>query len=72
MNHPLHLQDQLLQRSFTLEPITAVVASPDGSFVAGGAASGTVYIWQTGTGRLMRSWPAHYKAGRAYMRHMSL
>lgn len=54
-------KDQLLQRSFTLEPITAVVASPDGSFVAGGAASGTVYIWQTGTGRLMRSWPAHYK-----------
>ena len=55
------LQDHVLQRAFTLESIHAVAASADGCFVAGGGASGTIYIWSTASGQLLRSWPAHYK-----------
>lgn len=55
------LQDHVLQRAFMLEPIHAIAASADGAFVAGGGASGTIYVWSTGTGQLLRSWPAHYK-----------
>lgn len=55
------VQDHVLQRAFTLESIHAVAASADGCFVAGGGASGTIYIWSTASGQLLRSWPAHYK-----------
>lgn len=63
-SHPSHTapQDALLQRSFAAEPIVAVAASPDGSHVVGGGASGHLYLWQAGSGRLLRTWPAHYKA----------
>lgn len=27
-----------------------------------GGNSGTLYVWELSTGRLLRSWPAHYKA----------
>ena len=39
----------------------AIAATADGMYVAGGGASGTIYIWATGSGQLLRSWPAHYK-----------
>lgn len=55
------LQDHVLQRAFTVEPMQAVAATSDGMYVAGGGASGTIYIWATGSGQLLRSWPAHYK-----------
>ena len=55
------LQDHVLQRAFTVEPIQAMVATADGMYVAGGGASGTIYIWAAGSGQLLRSWPAHYK-----------
>ena len=66
---PLHLtyapalrpQDAVVQRSFAAEPIVALAASADGCHVAGGGASGHVYLWQAASGRLLRSWPAHYK-----------
>jgi pre-rRNA-processing protein IPI3 len=46
-----------------MERLTSVAASPDGMFLAGGGVSGTLYIWETASGRLLRSWPAHYKVG---------
>lgn len=55
------LQDQLLQRSFTQESLSAVAASPNGAYLAAGGNSGTIYVWDTASGALLRSWPAHYK-----------
>ena len=60
-------QDQVLQRCFAAEPIVAVAASPDGVHLAGGGASGAVYLWETPSGRLLRSWPAHYKVHAQHM-----
>ena len=57
----VEVQDALLQRSFAAEPIVAVAASPDGTHVAGGGVSGHLYLWQSSSGRLLRTWPAHYK-----------
>ncbi|KAF6262097.1 quinon protein alcohol dehydrogenase-like superfamily [Scenedesmus sp. NREL 46B-D3] len=55
-------KDQVLQRCFTQEPMTALAASPNGCYLVGGGSSGSLYCWETATGRLLRSWPAHYKA----------
>uniref|UniRef100_A0A383WA77 Uncharacterized protein n=1 Tax=Tetradesmus obliquus TaxID=3088 RepID=A0A383WA77_TETOB len=55
-------KDQVLQRCFTQEPLTALAASPNGAYLVGGGASGTLYCWEAFSGRLLRSWPAHYKA----------
>ena len=54
-------QDQVHLRSFAPEPITAVACSPDGVYCVAGGASGALHIWDTSSGRLLRSWPAHYK-----------
>lgn len=54
-------KDQVHQRSFPPEQITAVACTRDGAYCAGGGASGAVHLWETSTGRLLRSWPAHYK-----------
>ena len=54
-------QDQVLQRCFAAEPVLALAASPDGAHLAGGGASGALYLWETASGRLLRSWPAHYQ-----------
>ncbi|KAK9790948.1 hypothetical protein WJX73_006419 [Symbiochloris irregularis] len=55
-------KEQRLHRCFAMEPLTAVTASADGSYVFAGGASGSAYIWETSSGRLLRIWPAHYKA----------
>ncbi|KAG1674968.1 hypothetical protein FOA52_014763 [Chlamydomonas sp. UWO 241] len=54
-------KDQALQRSFIQERATCVAASRCGSHLAAGAASGAVYLWEVASGRLLRSWGAHYK-----------
>ena len=55
------VQDAVLQRCFAVEPITAVACSLDGVYCAGGGQSGSIYVWEVPSGRLLRSWPAHYK-----------
>jgi len=60
-------QDAVLQRCFAAEPVFALAASADGCHVAGGGASGHVYLWQAASGRLLRSWPAHYKVCTAVL-----
>lgn len=55
------LQDALLQRCFAAEALRCVAASEDGGLCAAGGASGRIYVWQAGSGRLLRSWTAHYK-----------
>ena len=44
-----------------MEPIAAVACSLDGNYCAGGGQSGNIYVWEVPSGRLLRSWPAHYK-----------
>lgn len=43
------------------ERLTALAASPDGSICAGGGNSGALYAWDVASGRLLRTWPAHYQ-----------
>ena len=40
----------------------ALAATPDGALCCGGTASGTLLLWHTGSGKLLRTWPAHHKA----------
>ena len=56
-------KDQPHQRSFAAEALTAVAATRDGAFCAAGGASGAVFVWEASSGRLLRTWPAHYKVG---------
>lgn len=58
-------KDQPHLRCFAVEPLAALAATPDGVYCAAGGASGTIYVWETSSGRLLRSWPAHYKVGGA-------
>ena len=51
----------MLQRSYAAEPILALACTQDGTYCAGGGPSGSVHIWEAPSGRLLRSWPAHYK-----------
>eukprot|EP00929_Paragymnodinium_shiwhaense_P085087 TRINITY_DN45548_c0_g1_i1.p1 TRINITY_DN45548_c0_g1~~TRINITY_DN45548_c0_g1_i1.p1 ORF type:complete len:490 (-),score=99.95 TRINITY_DN45548_c0_g1_i1:155-1624(-) len=43
------------------EKTTAMVFTSDAAFCIAGALSGALYVWQLGTGCLLRSWPAHYR-----------
>ena len=56
-------KDTVHLKSFAAEPLGCVAASPDGTYCAAGGASGAIYLWETSSGRLLRSWPAHYKVG---------
>mmetsp|Transcript_39563 Transcript_39563/g.112198 ORF Transcript_39563/g.112198 Transcript_39563/m.112198 type:complete len:476 (+) Transcript_39563:131-1558(+) len=55
-------KDQVHQRCFAKEPLLCIAASPCGTFIAGGTASGSILCWDTGGGQLLKEWPAHYKA----------
>lgn len=58
-------KDQPHLRCFAAEQLTCVAASPDGAWCAAGGASGAAFVWETSSGRLLKTWPAHYKVGRA-------
>lgn len=57
--------DAPLQRAFAAGPITCVAASPCGTYLAAGSASGAVWVWDVPSGRLMATWEAHFKATAA-------
>ncbi|KAK1859194.1 hypothetical protein I4F81_001791 [Pyropia yezoensis] len=42
-------------------PLVAAAASPCGSWLAAGAASGRAYVWDAPSGALLRAWDAHYR-----------
>lgn len=50
------------KESFLPEAIQTISATIDGCYFIAGGQSGTLYVWEIGTARLLRSWPAHYKA----------
>lgn len=43
------------------EKITAMTFTNDGLLCFGGSISGSIYVWQLGTGSLLRCWPAHFR-----------
>lgn len=50
-----------IYRASLPEKMTAMVMTSDASFCIAGSATGSVYIWQMGTGCLLRCWSAHYR-----------
>ncbi len=54
--------DTPLYRCAVSEPLSALAASRDGTLLAGGGASGRLYLWDTSTGELAKEWQGHYKA----------
>lgn len=63
------LQDTLLQRCFAAEQLTCVAGTDDGALCAAGGISGRIYVWQAGSGRLLKAWPAHYKVRGTHCRY---
>ncbi len=55
-------KESALHKFFVGEPVGVVASSPDGAFFAGGSLAGAAYVWETATGKLLRTWPAHFKA----------
>jgi pre-rRNA-processing protein IPI3 len=54
--------DAPLLRCALAEPLLSVAGSPDGCSIAGGGASGRLYLWDAASGELVRVWQGHYKA----------
>ena len=54
-------KDALHLRCSTSERIGPLAVSKDGVFCCGGGASGRLYVWELGTGELLRVLGGHYK-----------
>jgi pre-rRNA-processing protein IPI3 len=55
-------KNQVAFKSYPVEPIAPLACTSDGAYLSGGGASGRIYFWEVASGRLLRVWPAHYKA----------
>jgi pre-rRNA-processing protein IPI3 len=55
-------QEQPTGRAFAPEAVTALAASPCGRLLAAGGGSGAAWMWEAGSGRLLRAWAPHYRA----------
>lgn len=51
-------------KSFPVEPIRALIADPEGSYLIGGGISGDIFFWEVASGELLVQWHAHYRAVR--------
>ncbi|OZJ05442.1 hypothetical protein BZG36_01634 [Bifiguratus adelaidae] len=60
--HAYHwLKDQVLVKSTVPEKLSALCASNNGIYCAGGTFSGKIYVWEIASGNLVRAFDAHYK-----------
>ncbi|KAK7394358.1 hypothetical protein VNO78_14882 [Psophocarpus tetragonolobus] len=48
-------------KSFPAESIQPLAANHSGTYIAGGAPSGHIYLWEVETGRLLKKWRAHFR-----------
>ncbi|XP_022137408.1 protein ROOT INITIATION DEFECTIVE 3-like isoform X2 [Momordica charantia] len=48
-------------RSYPLEPIGPLASTKDGVYLAGGALSGNIHLWEVGSGKLLKLWSGHRK-----------
>jgi len=51
-----------LMQCHILEPLSGLGCDQSGCFLFGGSKSGRIFVWGINTGRLIRSWQAHYKS----------
>ncbi|PON77335.1 Guanine nucleotide-binding protein, beta subunit [Parasponia andersonii] len=49
-------------RSYPLEAIGPLSCTKDGVYLSGGALSGNAYIWEAGSGKLLKTWRAHHRS----------
>ncbi|GKB36258.1 protein root initiation defective 3 [Tanacetum coccineum] len=53
---------QVEVKSFPAEPINPLACNTDGTYIVGGGVSGSIYLWEVATGRLLKKWHGHYRA----------
>ncbi|WJX10489.1 hypothetical protein P8452_01206 [Trifolium repens] len=53
---------QVEVKSFPVEPMKPLAGNREGTYLAGGALSGDIYLWEVETGRLLKKWHAHLRA----------
>ncbi|KAH7523637.1 protein ROOT INITIATION DEFECTIVE 3 [Ziziphus jujuba] len=53
---------QVEVKSFPAEQIKPLAANREGTYVVGGGSSGSIYLWEVVSGRLLKKWHAHYRA----------
>ncbi|XP_039115754.1 protein ROOT INITIATION DEFECTIVE 3-like [Dioscorea cayenensis subsp. rotundata] len=53
---------QVEVRSFPAEPICPLLSNSDGTFIFGGGSSGSIYLWEVSSGKLLSKWNAHYRS----------
>ncbi|KFK34207.1 hypothetical protein AALP_AA5G114800 [Arabis alpina] len=53
---------QVEVRSFPVEPIQALAANNEGTYLVGGGTSGDIYLWEVATGKLLKKWHGHYRS----------
>ncbi|KAG8046915.1 hypothetical protein GUJ93_ZPchr0008g13701 [Zizania palustris] len=65
---PIHYyhwdRPQVAVKSFPVEPIRALIADTEGSYLIGGGISGDIFLWEVSSGELLVQWHAHYRAVR--------
>ena len=54
-------KEQIKQKSFVPEKCWSIACTSDGSLCAAGGESGSIHVWDTSTGALLVSFPAHHK-----------
>ncbi len=63
---PTHFsQDAAVQRAFAAGQVTCIAATHCGTYLAAGSSTGVVWVWDVASGRLLATWPAHFKAASA-------
>ncbi|XP_062195136.1 protein ROOT INITIATION DEFECTIVE 3-like isoform X2 [Phragmites australis] len=55
---------QVAVKSFPAEPIRALIADAEGSYLIGGGGNGNIFLWEVTGGELLYTWHAHYRAVR--------
>jgi len=45
-----------------VEPIKALAANNEGTYLVGGGISGDIYLWEVATGKLLKKWHGHYRS----------
>ncbi|KAJ0985016.1 hypothetical protein J5N97_003372 [Dioscorea zingiberensis] len=53
---------QVEVRSFPVELIGPLLSNSDGSYIFGGGSSGSIYLWEVFSGKLLNKWNAHYRS----------
>ncbi|KAL6599155.1 hypothetical protein ACP70R_046019 [Stipagrostis hirtigluma subsp. patula] len=57
---------QVAVKSFPAEPIHALIADPEGSYLIGGGSNGNIFLWEVASGQLLHTWHGHYRAVRCF------